>query len=125
MDSLLAISIVLVVYAIGDFISQKTKSIVSMMFTASILFMVGFWVGIPTTLFEDAQLVGIGSLLIGFLITHMGTLLNFSDLKIQWKTVIIAMSAVVGIGIFLFIVGTPIIGREYAIASAPHQVLIV
>lgn len=35
MDSLLAISIVLVVYAIGDFISQKTKSIVSMMFTAS------------------------------------------------------------------------------------------
>jgi len=119
MEGLIALSFVLVIYSIGDFISQKTKSIVSMMFTASVLFMIGFWLGIPTTLFEDAQLIGLGSLLVGLLITHMGTLLNFSDLKIQWKTVIIALSAVIGVGIFLFIVGTPILGREYAIAAAP------
>lgn len=119
MDSLLAISIILLVFAIGDFISSKTKSIVSMMFVASILFMVGFWFGIPTTLFQDAQLVGFGALMIGFLITHMGTLLNFSDLKRQWKTVLISVGAVVGIGIFLFVVGGPILGKEYAVASAP------
>ncbi len=119
MEGLIALSFVLVIYSIGDFISQKTKSIVSMMFTASVLFMTAFWLGIPTTLFEDAQLIGLGSLLVGLLITHMGTLLNFSDLKIQWKTVIIALSAVIGVGIFLFTVGTPILGKEYAIAAAP------
>lgn len=119
MDSLLALTYTLIVYAIGDFISQKTKSIVSMMFTSSVLFLIGFWLGIPATLFEDAQLMGIGSVLIGLLITHMGTLLNFSDLKVQWKTVVIGLSAVVGIGIFLFAVGTPILGREYAVAAAP------
>ena len=49
----------------------------------------------------------------------MGTLLSIDDLKKQWKTVVIALAAVAGIGLFLFVVGTPIIGREYAVASAP------
>lgn len=119
MDSLLAITLILLVFALGDYISAKTKSIVSMMFVASVLFMVGFWVGLPTAIFQDAQLVGFGALMIGFLITHMGTLMSFSDLKEQWKTVIIAIGAVIGIGVFLFVVGSPILGREYAVAAAP------
>lgn len=119
MDSLLAITVILLFFAFGDFISSKSKSIVSMMFVASVLFLVGFWVGMPITIFHDAQLVGFGALMIGFLITHMGTLLNFNDLKEQWKTVVISIASVVGIGIFLFVVGSPIIGKEYAIASAP------
>ncbi|HCO18946.1 MAG TPA: hypothetical protein DIT39_04970 [Tissierellales bacterium] len=119
MDSLLALVIVLVAFAVGDFVSYKTKSIVSMMFVASVIFLIGFWMGIPETLFADAQLTGFGALMIGLLITHMGTQLSIEDLKKQWKTVLIALAAVVGIGIFLFVVGTPIIGKEYAVASAP------
>jgi len=119
MDGLLAITIVLIVYAVGDLISAKTRSLVPMMFVASVIFMVGFWAGLPTTLFKDAQLIGFGSLMIGLLITHMGTLMNLKELIKQWKTVVIALAAVIGIGIFLFVVGSPIIGREYAIASAP------
>lgn len=119
MDSLLALTIILVVFAIGDFVSYKTKSIVSMMFVASAIFLVAFWSGLPSTIFQDAQLVGFGALMIGLLITHMGTLLSLDDLKKQWKTVVIALAAVAGIGIFLFLVGSPIIGREYAVASAP------
>lgn len=119
MESLLAISSILVVYSFGEYISYKTKSIVSMMFVASTIFMVGFWLGLPKTILEDSQLLGFGSLMIAFLITHMGTLLSFEDLKKQWKTVLISIAAVIGIGVFLFFVGSPIIGREYAVASAP------
>lgn len=119
MDSLLAITSILVVYSAGEFISYKTKSIISMMFVASTVFLVGFWLGIPRTIIEDSQLVGFGSLMIAFLITHMGTLMSFNDLKKQWKSVLISIAAVVGIGLFLFLVGSPILGREYAIASAP------
>ena len=119
MDGLSAITIVLSVYTLGEFVSFKTKSIVSMMFVASVVFMVGFWLGLPATILEDAQLLGFGALMISFLITHMGTLMSFEDLKKQWKTVLISVSAVVGIGVFLFFVGSPIIGKEYAVASAP------
>ncbi len=119
MESLLAISSILVVYSFGEYISYKTKSIVSMMFVASTILMIGFWLGLPKTILEDSQLLGFGSLMIAFLITHMGTLMSFDDLKKQWKTVLISIAAVVGIGVFLFFVGSPIIGREYAVASAP------
>ena len=119
MDSLLAVTIVLLIFALGDFISYKTKSIVCMMFVASVVFLLGFWFGLPKTIFEDAYLLSFGSLMIAFLITHMGTLMSFEDLKKQWKTVLISISAVAGIGVFLFFVGTPIIGKEYAVASAP------
>lgn len=119
MDGLTALTVILVIFAIGDFISYKTKSIVSMLFVTSIILLVGFWLGLPTTIFQDSQLGNFGPLMIGLLITHMGTLLSLQDLKKQWKTVVVALAAVIGIGVFVFLVGSPIIGREYAVASAP------
>ena len=119
MNSLIAITVVCAVFAVGDFVSAKTKSIFSMMFVASFTFLIGFWVGLPKTIFEDAGLTKIGVILIAFLITHMGTLMNFKELKTQWRTVLISLGAVAGIGVFLYFVGTPILGREYAVASAP------
>ena len=119
MDGLLAITVLCIIYGIGDFVSAKTKSIFSMLFVSSVILLVGFWVGLPKTIFDDALVLGIGGIMIAFLITHMGTLMSFKDLKEQWKTVVISLGSVAGIGIFLFLVGPPIIGKEYAIAAAP------
>lgn len=119
MNNVLAFTVLCVIFAVGDFISAKTKSIFSMLFVSSVILMVGFWIGLPTTIFEDAALLSIGGIMIAFLITHMGTLMSFKDLKEQWRTVVIAIGAVAGIGIFLFFVGVPLLGKEYAIAAAP------
>lgn len=119
MDSMLAILIVLAVFALGDFISYKTKSIVSMLFVASIVFILAFWNGLPATIFADSQLLGFGALMIGFLITHMGTLLSVQDFVKQWKTVVVAIFAMAGIGIMLFTVGPLVVDRIYAISAAP------
>ena len=119
MDGVLALTVVCIIFGFGDFISSKTKAIFSMMFVSSVVLMVGFWVGLPKTIFQDAALIQIGVILIAFLITHMGTLMSFNDLKKQWKTVIIALGAVVGVGVFLFLAGSPLLGREYAVAAAP------
>lgn len=119
MNGVLALTVICIVFAVGDFVSSRTKAIVSMLFTSSVIIMVGFWMGLPKTIFDDAALLKIGSILIGFLIAHMGTLMGISELKKQWKTVIIALGAVVGIGIFLFAVGPMVVGKEYAVASAP------
>lgn len=119
MDGLLALTVLCVIFAVGDFVSAKTKSIFSMLFVSSVILMVGFWVGLPTTIFEDAALMSIGGIMIAFLITHMGTLMSFKDLKEQWRTVVISIGAVAGIGIFLFLVGVPLLGKEYAVAAAP------
>lgn len=119
MDTLLALVVILGVYAIGDIISYYTKSIVSMLFTASVLFIVLFWMGLPTTVFEDANLYYFGAMMIGLLIVHMGSLLSVDDFVKQWKTVVVACFAMLGIGVMLFLVGPLFVDRLYSIAAAP------
>lgn len=119
MNSLLAITIIFCIYALGDIIAVRTKSIVSMLFTASVILLVGFWLGLPTTIFEDSVLLGIGSLMIGFLLVHMGTMLNIKQLIQQWKTVLICIAAILGILATLLLVVAPIMGIETALVGAP------
>lgn len=119
MQAILSLTFVLVIYAIADIIAAKTKSIVSSMFTCSVVFILGFWAGIPQTLFSDAQLAGIGGVLIPMLLVHMGTLMNLRQLKDQWKTVFIAVGAVIGITAMLLLVGPFIIGEAEALVAAP------
>ncbi|WP_097026419.1 hypothetical protein [Clostridium peptidivorans] len=119
MDGLLAFSVLFLIFGVGDFISSKTKAVCSTMFVSSVILMVGFWVGLPKTIFKDSSLLAMGSILMAVLITHMGTLMSINDLVKQWKTVVIALAAIVGIGIFVYFAGTPILGKDYAVAAAP------
>lgn len=87
-------------------------------FVSGIIFMVGFWFGIPKTLFEDAVIVKFALALIPTLMIHMGTLMKLRDLKDEWKTVIIALAAIVAAAIALFVIRSPIIGKQFAVTAA-------
>lgn len=119
MNGMLALSLVIIIFAVGDFLSIRSKSLVSTMLISMLLLLLGFWTKLPKTLFEDAGLLKIGGLLIPFLIIHMGTLLNLDDLKREWRSSLIALGAVGGIALSLVFIGIPLIGREYAISAAP------
>jgi len=119
MNSLIAITIILVVFAIGDMVAVKTKSIVSMLFTASAFFLVAFWLGLPTTIFEDSTLLTLGSLMVSFLLVHMGTMLDLQQLKEQWKTVIICTAAILGTLAALLLIVAPIFDFETVLTGAP------
>lgn len=99
MNNLIALTIILVIFALGDVIAVKTKSMVSMLFTASLIFLILFWLGLPQTIFVDSMMLDLGGLIVVLLLVHMGTLMNLDQLKQQWKTVLIALSAVVGIAL--------------------------
>lgn len=120
MQTLTAILIIAFVYAIGDLVSSKTKALVSMMFTAGLLFLVGFWVGIPPTLFDDSKIVPVAMALIPMLMVHMGSLMKLRDLKEEWKTVLVAILALVVLSLALYFIGGPLMGRaEAATAIGP------
>ncbi len=72
------------------------------------LFILGYWTiffhknivevaGIPTV---------VATLLMYLLITNMGTLLSVKELVNQWKTIVIALSGILGIIALLLAVGT-------------------
>lgn len=119
MQALYALLFILVVYTIGDVVASITISIVPSLFVCSVIFLGGFWLGIPKTLFKDSLLYSIGALLIPVLLVHMGSMLNINQLKAQWNTVLISIGGIVGIVILLLLVASKIVGKETAIVAAP------
>lgn len=118
MSALSAMAIIGIIYAAGDYVSHKTRAVCSMIFVSGIIFMVGFWVGLPKTLFQDSQLIPVAMAFISVLMVHMGSLMNLKELVAQWKTVIIALAAICAAAAALYFLAAPIIGREYALAAA-------
>ncbi|MBF4692197.1 hypothetical protein [Fusibacter ferrireducens] len=119
MDSTLAFTIIFVVLGIGDYVAYKTKAIISMIVFSSVVFLVGFWLGLPKTIFVDSNLLPVAALMIGVMITHMGTIISIKELAKQWKTVVISLASIIGIAAILILIGSPLIGKVYAISAAP------
>lgn len=119
MQALEAILLIFVVYTIGDIIAAATKSIVPSLFVCSAIFLASFWLGLPETLFIDSLLYDIGAVFVTSLLVHMGSMLNIRQLKAQWRTVLISIGGIVGIVLLLFIIASPIVGKETAIVAAP------
>lgn len=83
MSGLYALTIVFVVYALGGMIATKTKAIISMLFVASVVFAIGFWNGLPATIFTDSALQGFASVGVGLLLVHMGTTIKLKNILPQ------------------------------------------
>ena len=117
METTLALLIIALVLGLGDFISTKTKALLSMMFVAGLVFLFGFWTILPKTLFEDAHILDFAYAIIPMLLVYMGTMMKMEDLKNEWKTVIIALSAIIAASAFLYFIASPIIGQGLAVGS--------
>ena len=106
MNAVLAFVVVMAIWTVSDFVAKKTQSLLSSLFVASIIFLVGFLTGIfPPDLLTSSSLLGLGGVVVGFIIVHLGTLISIDDFKRQWKTLVVGISTVVGIGVALWIAG--------------------
>lgn len=120
MTVILSAAVIFAVFALGDMISTKTKAVVSMLLIASVVFLLGFWTGIfPETLFNDSTLLSVAGLLVTMLLVHLGTMIALKDFVSQWRTVIIAAVACVGISVAVYFVGQLIVDRGFALVGAP------
>ncbi len=106
MNPVLAFVVVMAVWTVSDFVAKKTQSLLSSLFVASIIFFIGFLTDIfPADLLTSSSLLGLGGTVVGFIIVHLGTLISIDDFKRQWKTLVVGISTVIGIGILLWIAG--------------------
>lgn len=109
----------LALFAVGDFLAIVTNAKLSSVFTALVLFLIGFMTGIiPADIIKQAGLSQVAVWASAFLVFHMGTIVNIRELIKEWRTValsIIAMAATI-VAILLTI---PLIGKEAAVVSIP------
>lgn len=105
-NPILAFTIVMLVWTISDYVAKRTKSLLSSLFVASIIFLIGFLTGFfPEDLLASSSLLGLAGVVVGFIIVHLGTMISLDDFKAQWKTFLIGVSTVVGIGLALLLAG--------------------
>lgn len=119
MNGLLALTIVFLVYAVGDMVATKTKAILSMMFFASVAFIAMFWLGMPATLFNDSTLVAFSSVTISMFLVNLGSTIKIKDFIAQWKTCVIALCSTLSIALGVYFIGKLLIDRYYALVGAP------
>lgn len=90
-----------------------------MLFVASILFAIGFWNGLPATIFQDSTLQLFASVTVGLMLVHMGTTIKLKELIAEWKTVVLVLCSTIGICLGVYFIGQLIIDRYEALIAAP------
>lgn len=106
-------------FAVGDFLAVVTKARVSSVFTALILFLVGFMTGvIPADIIKQAGLSQVALWASSFLVFHMGTIINIKELAKEWRTIVLSIVAMVVV-ILSILLTIPFVGREAALVSIP------
>lgn len=112
MNPVLAFVVVMLVWTVSDFVAKKTKSLLSSLFVASIIFFVGFLTDVfPEDLLASSSLLGLAGVVVGFIIVHLGTMISLDDFKKQWKTLLVGIATVFGIGIALLVASLLFGGR--------------
>jgi hypothetical protein len=112
------ITVVMLAYAIGDIVSNRTKAIFSMIFVTGAIFLFAFWCGLPKDIFDASGLMPFAVISLPFILVHMGTLMKIRNLINEWKTVAIAFAGLAGLSAGLFYAAGPIIGRVMALTAA-------
>ncbi|RGT72132.1 hypothetical protein DWX08_10690 [Ruminococcus sp. AF18-22] len=115
-----AFAVILVIFALGDIISLKTKGIISAMIVAIIVFSVfgGALQILPPDLIDVSGLGNIlGTYGLALVFVNIGASLNTKELLSEWKTIVLVLFSMIGVVIMGFTVGSLIFGREYGLSS--------
>ncbi len=123
MSQMLALVILASILFIGDLVAVRTKAWVPSIFVCAVLFLLGYWTFFPQDIVALAGVPPVvATMMMYLLITNMGTLLSLQELKNQWKTIVIALSGILGIIAILFGFGTLLFGYETIVVAIPPLV---
>lgn len=118
MQPIVAFTIIMLIWTVSDYVSKKTKALLSSLFIASIIFLIGFKTNLfPKDLLPTSSLLPLGQTIVGMIIVHLGTLISLEEFKRQWKTFLIGVSAVIGIAVFLFSFGNLLLDTNYVLSA--------
>ncbi|WP_257349877.1 hypothetical protein [Pseudalkalibacillus decolorationis] len=123
MSQMLALVILILILFIGDAVAVRTKAMVPSVFICATLFLLGYWTFFPQDIVALAGVPPVvATMLIYLLITNMGTLLSIQELMKQWKTILIALSGILGIIAILFGIGTFLFDFKTVVVAIPPLV---
>ena len=117
---LICITVIAVTFVIGEYLGRRTKGYISSMVFACFIAMGLFWSGlVPKTIAIDSTLTAtLGACGTAFLLVNMGTSLDIEQLIQEWKTVVVCLVGLVGLGALAFTEAQAIFGRDSHVITA-------
>ncbi|MBR5730815.1 MAG: hypothetical protein IKX89_02565 [Firmicutes bacterium] len=111
----------LVVFVIGEFVAKLTKGFIPMALTATFCLIAAFWSGLfPKNIADIAGMSGqLFQVASAFLVINLGTLINRKEMIAQWRTVLICLMGLASIITVCLTIGASLFGFSNAIAAAP------
>ena len=123
MPQMLALVLLLIILYLGDVVSTRTKAWIPSVFICAVLFLLGYWTFFPTDIVARAGIPNVVAVMFMYLlIVNMGTLLSINELILQWKTILISLSGIVGIIVVAIIVGYLFFDLNTIIVAIPPLV---
>lgn len=113
------VTLILALVAAGEVISILTRAYVPALLVTFMGYLILLWTGVldPTVVPGSALSVA-GAVLVGAVITHMGTLIPVSHIREQYKAILIALGGVAGAAILILGVVTLVFDYGTAVAGA-------
>lgn len=109
----------MVICALGDFIGTVSKAAISTMFVIMACFLILFMTGVlPLDICDISGLAALSGVAVQFLAVDMGSSVELSVLKREWRTVVTAAIALIVAVLACFAV-IPIAGKEAVFVGAP------
>ena len=120
MSGVISLTILLVIYAASEYVSRKTNGIIDTVLTISVLALIGFWTGIlPKNLFSNSGVEEFGMAIVGLMLTSLGTTINLTELKRQWKVLVIAILGAIGSCVLIVAVALLVKQKNFGVVGAP------
>lgn len=121
MSLIMGFFVIVLILAVGDIVSTKTKAFVPSVFVAAFLFVAGFWSGwLPLDVVDKTGLANpLATVAMYLIIVHMGTMMSLRELCSEWKTIAVAAAGLVGMIIFLLGIARFIVGWEAVVIGTP------
>ncbi|WP_392567079.1 hypothetical protein [Utexia brackfieldae] len=123
MPQMVALVLVLLILYIGDVISNLSKAWIPSVFVCVVLFLLGYWTFFPKDIIAKAGIPAVVAIMLMYLlITNMGTLLLMTDLKKQWKTILISLAGIGGIIVSCYLIGLTLFDYNTVVVAIPPLV---
>lgn len=120
MSSIIAFACIAATFAIGDYIAQKTKGIVSTFISVIVIFIL-FGSVLKIFPVNIVELSGLSTIIPTFgmalILTNLGSTLDLNSLKKEWRTILVSLAGVIGVILIGFTLGQLIFDREYALSA--------
>lgn len=114
-----AFAVVMVVMALGEAVSKKSKGRIPSLLIVAICFLTGYWTIFPKDILNISMVMSVRTITMSVILLQVGAMFSLNELKKEWRAVIITLLSVAGVIVFAGIAGALFFDVNTALVAIP------